>query len=201
MADAHDKGTPSRTRKPSTGGSDEATKPTTPPSPLRIVEALLFVGGPPLTADRVCEIIRGFSREQFDDAIRVLNQTYRLQGRPYRIQTRDQGVALELTPKFNPILERLFGSLKEARLSTGAIDVLALVAYRQPATKEEIDSIRGADSRAILRQLVRRGLIEVLYRAEAEQKEVRYGTTDKFLQLFGLQGLEDLPKTQDLQKI
>jgi len=95
-------------------------------------------------------------------------------------------------------MEKVFGGVREARLSTQAIDVLALVAYRQPATKVEIDSLRGAESASLLRQLVRRGLIQVMYRAEAERKEVSYGTTARFLEMFGLQSLDDLPKTQEL---
>jgi segregation and condensation protein B len=98
-------------------------------------------------------------------------------------------------------MEKLYGGQREARLSTAAIDVLALVAYRQPATKAEIDSLRGADSAGLLRQLVRRGLIQVVYRADAAQREVSYGTTPRFLEWFGLQSLDDLPRTQDLQQL
>jgi segregation and condensation protein B len=172
-----------------------------PPSPLRIVEALLFVGGAPLTAQRVEEVIRGFSPEQFVDALDTLNRAYRLQGRPYAILARADGYVLSLRPKYRGVMEKLYGGQREARLSTAAIDVLALVAYRQPATKAEIDSLRGADSAALLRQLVRRGLIHVVYRADAAQREVSYGTTPRFLEWFGLQNLDDLPRTQDLQQL
>jgi len=74
-----------------------------------------------------------------------------------------------------------------------------LVAYRQPATKQEIDSLRGAESGALLRQLVRRNLIAIVHRAESDRREVAYGTTGRFLELFGLNSLDDLPRTQDLQ--
>ena len=79
--------------------------------------------------------------------------------------------------------------------------MLALVAYRQPATKMEIDSLRGVESGALLRQLVRRGLIAVVQRGDAERRDVAYGTTGRFLELFGLGSLEDLPRTQDLQQL
>jgi segregation and condensation protein B len=174
---------------------------TAPPSPLRIIEALLFIGGAPLTAVRACEIIRGLSPEQFQQAIDALNHAYRRQGRPYAIVPHGQGHALALRPRYQAVAERLFGGVREARLSTAAIDVLALVAYRQPATKAEIDSLRGAESGALLRQLVRRGLIQVVYRGDANLKEVSYGTTPRFLELFGLSSLEDLPRTHDLQQL
>jgi segregation and condensation protein B len=172
-----------------------------PPSPVRIVEALLFVGGAPLTAQRAQEIIRGFSPEQFTEALDALNRAYRAQNRPYTILARGDGYSLSLRPKYNGIKEKLYGGQREARLSTAAIDVLALVAYRQPATKAEIDSLRGADSAGLLRQLVRRGLIQVVYRADAVQREVSYGTTPRFLEWFGLKSLDDLPRTQDLQQL
>jgi segregation and condensation protein B len=172
-----------------------------PPSPVRIVEALLFVGGAPLTAERVGEIIRGFGTEQFAQAVAELNRAYRSQNRPYTILARGDGYSLTLRPKYRNVTEKLYGGPREARLSTAAIDVLALVAYRQPATKAEIDSLRGADSGGQLRQLVRRGLVQVAYRADAAQREVSYGTTPRFLEWFGLESLDDLPRTQDLQQL
>jgi segregation and condensation protein B len=169
-----------------------------PPPPLRIVEALLFVGGPPLTAARAGELIRGLQPEQFTQLLETLNESYRQQGRPYQIQSQGEGWVLSLRPRYRGVAERLFGGVRAARLSPTAIDVLALVAYRQPATKQEIDSIRGAESGSLLRQLVRHGLIAVK-RGEAGQKEVSYLTTARFLELFGLASLEDLPQTQDLR--
>lgn len=173
----------------------------TPLSPLRIVEALLFVGGAPLTTKRVGEVIRGIESEQFTRVVDELNHAYRCQNRPYTIQTRGEGYCLTLRPKYKDVPEKLSGGQREARLSTAAIDVLALVAYRQPATKAEVDSLRGADSGGLLRQLVRRGLIQVAPRAEGAQGDVAYGTTPRFLEWFGLGSLDDLPRTQDLQQL
>jgi segregation and condensation protein B len=181
--------------------AETAVDEASPPPLLRIIEALLFVGGVPLTNQRAAEILRGLTPEQFAQALANLNQDYRNQGRPYTIQPQGGGHVLALKPRFRGVVEKLFGTAREARLSTGAIDVLSLVAYRQPATKEEIDSLRGAESGAMLRQLVRRGLVAVVQRADAHQRAVSYGTTSKFLELFGLTSLEDLPRTQDLQQM
>lgn len=170
-----------------------------PPPMERIIEALLFVGGPPLTAARAAETVRGLTPTQFMEAIDRLNHDYRRQNRPYAIRGQDPGHVLALRPRYLPLVEKLYGAPREARLSPAAVDVLALVAYRQPATKQEIDSLRGGESGALLRQLVRRGLIAVVYRAEAGQREVSYGTTPRFLELFGLTSLDDMPQTQDLQ--
>ncbi|MGE3807387.1 MAG: SMC-Scp complex subunit ScpB [Gemmataceae bacterium] len=172
-----------------------------PASPLRIIEAMLFVGGAPLTAVRACEAVRGLTEAQFHQAIAALNADYRKQGRPYSVQALAQGYVLSLRPRYRFVTEKLFGGTREVRLSPAAIDVLALVAYRQPATKQEIDSVRGMESGGLLRQLVRRGLIAVAQRADASRKEVAYGTTERFLKLFGLSSLDDLPQTQELQRL
>jgi segregation and condensation protein B len=171
-----------------------------PPPLTRIVEALLFIGGPPLTAERACEAARGLTPAALAQIVNGLNRDYRQQGRPYRIQPREQGHELALQPRFRVVLDRLYGSPHEARLSAAALDVLALVAYRQPIDKDEIDSLRGAESGAALRQLVRLGLAAV-QRGEAGRREPMYRTTSRFLGVFGLRSLDDLPRTQDLHKL
>jgi segregation and condensation protein B len=171
-----------------------------PPPLPRIIEALLFVGGPPLTPQRACEALRGLTPEQFKEIVDTLNHDYRRQGRPYRIHLRDHGYELTLQPRYRSLTERLYGSTREARLSPAALDVLALVAYRQPVTRQEVESLRGSDSGGVLRQLVRLGLIAV-QRGDAMPRDVVYSTTARFLSLFHLRSLEDLPHTQDLQQL
>ena len=177
------------------------TASANPPSLPHVLEALVFVGGAPLTAERAATAIRGLTSAQFTQAIAALNQDYRRQARPYFIQALGQGFSLALRPRFRQVVERLYGQTREARLSAPAIDVLSLVAYRQPVTKQEIDSIRGAESAALIRQLVRRNLIAVVQRGEAGRREVLYGTTPRFLELFQLGSLDDLPQTADLQRL
>lgn len=193
-------------------GTTEPTPPTAsrrsgavdsvaPPPLKRIVESLLFVGGPPLTSARACEAVRGLTDAQLGEAMDELNHEYRIQARPYHIESQQQGYVLALRPKFRIVQDRLYGSTREARLSALAIDVLALVAYRQPVSKPEVDALRGAESGGLLRQLLRRGLIAVVQRGNSAQREIAYGTTPRFLELFQLQCLDDLPQTQDLQKL
>jgi segregation and condensation protein B len=179
----------------------EPAEPATPPSPLRIIESLLFVGGAPLTAKRARELLRGLSEDEFEQTIAQLNADYRRQARPYLIQPQGAGWVLTLRPRFRHVIEKLYGGVREARLSQAAIDVLSLVAYRQPVSKADVDTVRGADSGALLRQLVRRGLIQIVATAEAKPKEVVYATTPRFLEMFSLQSLDDLPKTHDLQQM
>jgi segregation and condensation protein B len=169
-----------------------------PPPVERLVEALLFVGGPPLTAVRAAEVVRGLTTETLEDAIVALNRDYRDQNRPYRIGMRDQGYELVLRPRYRGVLERLHsGAARESRLSPLALDALALVAYRQPVTRQEVESLRGGESAGLLRQLVRLGLVDV----RRGEEEVVYSTTARFLSLFGLRSLDDLPRTQELQRM
>ena len=121
----------------------------TPPPLVYIVEALLFAGDQPLTAATAAVAIRGLTNEQFRAAIDELNRLYRRQSRPYAILSRPEGFTLALKAGFTGLRERIIGSPREARLTVPMLDVLAVVAYKQPVTRNEIDALRGADSAAI----------------------------------------------------
>lgn len=178
-----------------------AASPHAPPPLLRILEAMLFVSRTPLTAQRAAEVIRGLTPDQFEEIVAQLNRSYREQGRPYLIKQHEGGKVLMLRPRYRFVVEKLYGGPREARLSQAAVEVLSIVAYRQPVTRADIESLRGKDSAAPLRQLVRLGLIEVVGRAEGGGSAVRYGTTPRFLELFGLSRLEDLPESDDLSRL
>jgi len=186
---------------PAKPSSPAAVGTEPPPSFEQIVEAMLFVGGQALTAATAGMAVRGLTSDRFEEAIDELNRRYRKQGRPYSIQPRDGGYALSILPSFRGLRERLYGGPREARLNQAAIDVLSAIAYRQPVGRAEIDSIRGTDSSGTLRQLVRLGLIAVHQRAEAGAREVRYGTTPRFLQVFGLAALDELPRLGDTSPV
>lgn len=182
-------------------GAPQPVDDTPPPSPERIVESLLFVGGPPLTVESAAAAVRGLTAEQFRTAIDTLNRTYRTQNRPYSIQPKEDGYVLGVKPGYATVKERLFGGPREARLSQTSLDVLSLVAYRQPIPKADVDTFRGADSAAVLRQLVRLGLVAVARRGDAGERQVCYGTTPRFLELFGLTSIDDLPRLGDTSPV
>jgi segregation and condensation protein B len=172
-----------------------------PPTPEQLVEAMLFVGGPPLTAAAAGSAVRGLTPEGFRTTVDALNRRYRAQRRPYAAEARDGGFVLTLLPAYRGVRERVFGGPRETRLTQPALDVLGVVAYRQPVGKAEVDAVRGTDSGAVLRQLVRLGLVAVRQRADSDRKEVLYGTTPRFLQVMGLGGLDDLPRLGDTQPV
>lgn len=173
-------------------------------TPLSILEAMLFVGHPgnePLTADQVAGLMRGVEPSEVHELVKQLNAKYDAQGAPYVIQSVESGYRLTLREQYGGLREKFYGRLREARLSQAAVDVLAIVAYRQPLGRQEVDELRGAPSAAILSQLVRRGLLRVERPDPDKPRRVVYHTTDRFLELFGLPSLAELPQAQDLERV
>lgn len=171
-------------------------------NPRTILEAMLFVGRPdnqPLAAAQIAGLMRGVRPAEIDELVADLNSAYAANGRPYQIRGEATGYRLVLREEFTPVRERLFGRVKEAKLSPAAIDVLAVVAYNEPLTAEEINQMRGASSGPILAQLVRRQLLRI-ERPEKEPRAAHYHTTPRFLKLFGVASLADLPRSMDLDR-
>jgi segregation and condensation protein B len=171
-------------------------------SPKSILEAMLFVGHPqnePITARQVASLMRGVVPEEIDELVRELNERYDAERTPYHIASVGPGYRLELRGELAGLREQFYGKVREARLSQAAIDTLAVVAYHQPVATKEIDMLRGKPSAGILSQLVRRQLVRI-ERTPERPKEALYRTTSRFLDLFGLDSLEDLPRSQDLER-
>jgi segregation and condensation protein B len=171
-----------------------------PVGPEQVIEALLFVGGKPMTIKAIGSVLHGeFEPTFIETAIEQLRDRYSDQNRPYEICLVDGGYRLALRPEFEPERNRAYGfGPRQVRLSQDTLEVLSLVAYRQPISRRSIEEIgkRGAGSH--LRQLLQRELI-VLDRGEGSDADVRYRTSSRFLQLFGLRRLEELPQIEDLE--
>lgn len=168
-------------------------------TPKSILEAILFVGNTknqPITAKQVSNLMRGVRPQEIDDLVRELNESYLQSGACYEIASVEAGYVLQLRAKYEALRDCFYGRIKEAKLTQSAIDVLAIVAYRQPITREAVDQIRSKPSGGILSQLLRRGLLAV-ERKEGQPKTMCYRTTDRFLQLFGLESLSELPQSQE----
>lgn len=171
-------------------------------SPRSILEAMLFVGNrdnTPLSSQRVAGMMRGVRAAEIDELVNELNQKYDANGCPYRIYSEADGYRLLLREEFSRIRDKFYGRLRHARLSPAAIEVLSIVAYQGPQTSEEVNRLRGTPSSAILSQLVRRQLLRI-ERDAAAPRTPRYHTTERFLELFGLESLDDLPRSQEIEK-
>jgi segregation and condensation protein B len=167
-----------------------------PLSPRSIVEAILFVGHPenqPLSSRLIAALMRGVHPAEVDELIEELNASYAADGAPYEIVFQERGYLMQLRPEFDRLRNKFQARIREARLSQAAIEVLALVAYNQPVSRQRVDQLRGKASGPILAQLVRRDLLSVQRDASAS-RAVCYRTTDRFLDVFGLNDLADLPQ-------
>lgn len=168
-------------------------------SPQTILEAMLFVGHPenqPLSSEQVASLMRGVRAQEIDELVAELNRSYDEQGCPYCIESAGAGYRLVLRDEFHSLRDVFYGRVKAAKLSQAAVDVLAIVAYKQPLTREDVDALRGRPSGSLLAQLVRRQLLRI-ERPHDQPRKPQFWTTDRFLQLFGLQSLRELPQTPE----
>jgi len=137
------------------------------------------------------------AKEAIDAAIETLNVEYERTGRAFRIEQVAGGRRVLTLPQYGPVLDRLHGQRQQARLSQAALETLAIIAYRQPVLRAELEAIRGVACGEVLRGLMERRLVRIVGRAEELGRPMLYGTTREFLQVFGLSGLDDLPKQFD----
>lgn len=169
-------------------------------TPQKIVEGLLFVGGPgrgALTSRAMASVIRDVEPDEVERLINQLNRSYAETQAPYEIVRVDGGFRLQLCAPFRPILHRVLRRARPARLSTQALETLAIVAYRQGITGAEVDQQRRVKSHAVLAQLVLRGLLRV-ERDEGAGQAPRYFTTERFFQTLGIRTLDELPRLTEL---
>ncbi len=168
-----------------------------PVSPRSVVEALLFVGSldnQPLPAAKAAELMRGVTPGDVAELIDELNDRYRSNGCPYKVVGDGSGYRMSLRKTFHSIRNKFYGKVREARLSQAAIDTLAIVAYRQPLTSEQVSQLRGTPSGHLLSQLVRRQLLEL--ERSAGSRKTFYRTSKRFLEMFNLENLKDLPDSE-----
>lgn len=165
----------------------------------QVIEAALFVGGQPLTSRKLCQMLRGdYDLDAIEQAIDDLNRRYAEQLRPYEIRLGEGGYRMTLRDEYERLRHRVYGiGPREVKLSQDVLEVLALVAYRQPITQAQIEELGKAGPGPALRQLLRRELISLNRDAE-DRKQVTYRTTRRFLTLFGLGSLDDLPQASEL---
>ncbi|MCC6494260.1 MAG: SMC-Scp complex subunit ScpB [Pirellulales bacterium] len=171
--------------------------PVTPPM---IVEGMLFVGDAenrPLTARHIASHIRDVTPEEVEQIIAQLNEGYRQDGAAYEIVAQAGGYQLRLRPDLDRLRARFRGRVRAARLTPQALEVLAIVAYRQGVTVDELNRLRGTASYPILSQLVRRQLVRV-ERSSESARTARYYTTGRFNQVFGLSSVAELPRGEEV---
>src|SRR5262245_48819212 len=164
-----------------------------------VVESMLLAAGAPVPLARLIEALDGPSRREVAAALRALGETYEREGRGLRVVYVAGGYQLRSAPEHGHWVRRLLGG-RPPRLSRPMLETLAIVAYRQPCTRPEIEAIRGVDADAVLTTLLERRLIRILGRKDAPGRPILYGTTKDFLEVFGLPDLQALPPLAELSE-
>lgn len=162
----------------------------------RIIEALIFVYGEPVTLKRLHEVLQVVELSEIRQMITVLNAEYAASGRAFHIQEVAGGYQLVTDQRLSPWIRRALQSPKASAVSKATLETLAVIAYRQPITKAEIEAIRGVDVTASLDTLLEKKFVRITGRKESPGRPFLYGTTADFLRHFGLKSLEALPALQ-----
>jgi segregation and condensation protein B len=165
-----------------------------------IIESLLFVAEEPLTIERIRNIIAVVTQDEVRSALTALSDEYETRGGGFYLKEVAGGYQLRTRPEFTQWIKRLLQP-KQQRLSKAALETLAIVAYKQPLMRSDIEYLRGVDCGSILRTLLERKLIRILGRKELPGRPMIYGTTRHFLEVFDLKDLTDLPTPKEIEEL
>lgn len=191
-------------RKPGATGATEdspATPRETQVNTRTITEALLFVGRPdnqPLSAEAIAATMRDITVEEVQQAVTELVAEYEAEGSAMSIATSAAGYRMVLRDDLGRVRDKFYGKVQQATLTPAAMEVLSVIAYRQPVTLATVDDLRRQKCQALVSSLVRRGLVR-LERPADNPKQPLYCTTERFLQVFGLTDLSQLPQTREFE--
>lgn len=164
-----------------------------------VIEAVLFASDEPLSPKRLVDIAEAGSVKEVNACVKRLNKTYRDTGRAFRIEKISGGYQMMTLSVFNSWITKLIKVKSDNKLTPAALETLAIVAYKQPIIRADIEAIRGVASGEVLRNLMYKGMVKIVGRAEVIGRPMLYGTTKKFLDVFGLANLKDLPKIEELK--
>ena len=163
-------------------------------APVDVVEALLFASDSPVEAERIREVLGLGSPADARELVEALRQRLDAEGRALRVVEVGGGFRLVTRPEVAPWLVKLARSRTRSRLSRPALETLAIVAYRQPVSRPEVDAIRGVNSEGVLDNLLERRMLRITGRKDSPGRPFLYETTRDFLVAFGLRDLSELPK-------
>jgi segregation and condensation protein B len=164
----------------------------------KLLEAALFASPRPIPTDELATLDAEASPAALQAALDELREHYDVDGHAVELVDAGGGWQILTRPEYTEAIERAQMAVRPRRLSPAALETLAIVAYRQPIGRAEVEEIRGVDVGSVLKSLHERGLIDVVGRSEALGRPLLYGTTDAFLEQFALRHLEELPRTDEL---
>ncbi len=165
------------------------------------IEALILASPEPLAARKIAQVVEKVTPSRVGVAVAQLNNRYMETGNSYRIREIAGGYQYYIMPEYVGFVEDLFARRRKLRLTRAALETAAIIAYKQPVTKSEIEHIRGVASDGVIQNLLEKSMLKIAGRAETVGKPLQYGTTDEFLKFFGLNSLTDLPKMSEIEEL
>ena len=168
---------------------------------MHIIEAMIFASDTPISAQKIKSILQEGTVPQIKKAIKQLNENYEKINAAFHIVEVADGYQMVTRPDYASWLTRLYKARQASRLTKRALETLAIVAYKQPITKTEMESIRGVNVDGVVKTLIERNLITVTGREKAPGNPLLYGTTKYFLEYFGLKSINDLPKLKEIDEL
>lgn len=166
-----------------------------------VIEALLFVSDKPLTVETIKSVLDNLDNAEINGLLAELSAEYEQENRGVRIIQVAGGFQMITPPSVAPFLKKLYKQRRTERLSLPALETLAIIAYKQPITRLEIESLRNVNIDGVIKTLLDKDLIRVSGRKKAPGRPKVYGTSRQFLEYFGLKSLEELPKSEDLNSL
>lgn len=167
----------------------------------QIVEALLFASDVPLSMNKLLSVIDNVKTSDIERAIDELNAEYESSERTFRVRKLGGGYQLVTEARYAKYIKNLFKGRAKPQLSQAAFEALAIIAFKQPISRPEIDQIRGVNSDGVVKTLLERNLITITGRSEHVGHALLYGTTPEFLRYFGINNITDLPKPRELEEL
>ena len=164
-----------------------------------VIEAILFASDEPITPLRLAKITE-ISIKELKKYVKDLNSKYKANQNSFRIGQIAGGLQMMTLPPYSHWLRKLIRVRGDSKLSPAALETLAIVAYKQPIIRADVETVRGVAAGEMIRSLMFKGLVKISGRAEILGRPMLYGTTKKFLEIFGLNSLKDLPKIEELKK-
>lgn len=181
------------------GRDNQASASQTEVTATSVVEALLFCADGPLPGVKISQIVGAGDAKDVRKHVEALNQRYEQMGSTFRIEQIGGGYQMLTLPQYSQWVEKLKRVRAESKLSQAALETLAIVAYRQPVLRADIEAVRGVAVGEVLNRLREMGLVKIAGRAEDIGRPMLYGTTKKFLEVFGLNDLAELPQVEQLK--
>ncbi|MDG1847958.1 MAG: SMC-Scp complex subunit ScpB [Candidatus Marinimicrobia bacterium] len=166
----------------------------------QIIESLLFASSEPLSQTLLNKVFDS-PTPSLKESIERLNEFYSAHDRPYKIKAIAGGFQLVTNSEFDTWISRLLGKSNKLILSAAALDTLAIIAYKQPIGKYDVEAIRGVDSSGVVKTLLSRNLIMIKGRGEGPGRPLLYSTTKLFLEKFGINRLTDMPKLKEVEEL